>query len=128
MVDYLSNALWTKEEIAFRKDVHEFCSKEIAPIADEIDKGPYPRELLSKIGKAGFMGVHHDRSVGGTERGLSYEIIVAEEISSVNGGLDMARMASTTLYGMPLARLALLNRRRSTSNQLSLVIRLVASV
>ncbi|MHA1943296.1 MAG: acyl-CoA dehydrogenase family protein [Candidatus Thorarchaeota archaeon] len=104
MVDYLSNTLWTKDEIAFRKEVHEFCTKEIAPIADEIDKGPYPRELLSKIGKAGYMGVHHDRSVGGTERGLSYEIIVAEEISAVNGGLDMARMASTTLYGMPLAR------------------------
>ena len=104
MVDYLSNALWTEDEIAFRRELQEFCAKEIAPIADEIDKGPYPRDLLRKIGKAGYMGVHHDKSVGGTERGLSYEIIVAEEISAVNGGLDMARMASTTLYGMPLAR------------------------
>jgi butyryl-CoA dehydrogenase len=104
MVDYLSNVLWTDDEIAFRKEVQEFCAKEIAPIADEIDKSPYPRELLRKIGKAGYMGVHHDKSVGGTERGLSYEIIVAEEISAVNGGLDMARMSSTTLYGMPLAR------------------------
>jgi alkylation response protein AidB-like acyl-CoA dehydrogenase len=104
MVDYLSNALWTEDEIKFRKEVQAFCNKEFAPIADEIDKGPYPRELLRKIGKAGYMGVHHDKSVGGTNRGLSYEIIVAEEISAVNGGLDMARMASTTLYGMPLAR------------------------
>ncbi len=104
MVDYLSNALWTEDEIKFRKEVQEFCNKELAPIADEIDKGPYPRELLRKIGKAGYMGVHHDKSVGGTNRGLSYEIIVAEEISAVNGGLDMARMASTTLYGMPVAR------------------------
>ncbi len=104
MVDYLSNALWTDDEIAFRKEVQNFCAKEITPIADELDKGPYPRELLRKIGKAGYMGVHHDKSVGGTERGLSYEIIIAEEISAVNGGLDMARMASTTLYGMPVAR------------------------
>ncbi|MGY5880084.1 MAG: acyl-CoA dehydrogenase family protein [Candidatus Thorarchaeota archaeon] len=104
MVDYLSNALWTEDEIKFRKELQAFCNKEIAPIADEIDKGPYPRELLSKIGKAGYMGVHHDKSVGGTNRGLSYEIIVAEELSAMNGGLDMARMASTTLYGMPLAR------------------------
>ncbi|TFG99929.1 acyl-CoA dehydrogenase [Candidatus Thorarchaeota archaeon] len=104
MVDYLSNALWTEDEIKFRKEVQVFCNKEFAPIADEIDKGPYPRELLRKIGKAGYMGVHHDKSVGGTNRGLSYEIIVAEEISAINGGLDMARMASTTLYGMPLAR------------------------
>ena len=45
MVDYLSNALWTDDEIAFRVKVQEFCAKEIAPIADEIDKGPYPRKL-----------------------------------------------------------------------------------
>ena len=104
MVDYLSNALWTEDEIEFRKEVRDFCNKEIAPTADEIDKGPYPRELLRKIGKAGYMGVHHDKSVGGSNRGLSYEIIVAEEISAVNGGLDMARMATATLYGMPVAR------------------------
>ncbi|MGY5858866.1 MAG: acyl-CoA dehydrogenase family protein [Candidatus Thorarchaeota archaeon] len=104
MVDYLSNALWTEDEIKFRKELQAFCNKEFAPIADEIDKGPFPRELLSKIGKAGYMGVHHDKSVGGTDRGLSYEVIVAEEISAINGGLDMARMASTTLYGMPIAR------------------------
>ena len=104
MVDYLSNALWTEDEIKFRKELQSFCEKEIVPIADEIDKGPYPRELLRKIGKAGYMGVHHDKSVGGTDRGLSYEIIVAEEISAVNAGLDMARMSSTTLFGKPVAR------------------------
>lgn len=104
MVDYLSNVLWTEEEVKFRKELQTFCNKEIAPTADEIDKGPYPRELLRTIGKAGYMGVLHDKSVGGTNRGLSYEIIVAEEISAINGGLDMARMASTTLYGMPVAR------------------------
>ncbi|MGQ4911882.1 MAG: acyl-CoA dehydrogenase family protein [Candidatus Thorarchaeota archaeon] len=104
MTDYLSTALWTEDEIEFRKEVRAFCDKEIVPIADEIDRGPYPRELLRKIGKAGYMGVHHTKSVGGSERGLSYEVIVAEEISAANAGLDMARMASTTLYGMPIAK------------------------
>ena len=104
MTDYLSKALWTDDELKFREEVRAFCDKEIYPIADDIDKGPYPRELLKKIGQAGLMGVHHDKDVGGTARGLSYEIIVAEEISAANGGLDMARMASTTLYGMPVAR------------------------
>jgi alkylation response protein AidB-like acyl-CoA dehydrogenase len=50
------------------------------------------------------MGVHHEKDAGGTGKGLSYEIIVAEEISAANPGLDMARMASTTLYGMPVTR------------------------
>ncbi len=112
MVDYLSDVFWTEDEIKFRKEVRAFCDKEIYPIADELDKGPYPRDLLRKIGQAGFMGVHHDKDVGGTARGLSYEIIVAEEISAANGGLDMARMASTTLYGMPLARFATAEQKK----------------
>ncbi len=101
---FLSDVLWTDEEIEFRKEVRAFCEKEIEPIADEIDKGPYPRELLLKIGKAGLMGVLHDANAGGSNRGVSYEIIVAEEISAVNGGLDMARMSSTTLFGMPVSK------------------------
>ncbi|MHA2600998.1 MAG: acyl-CoA dehydrogenase family protein [Candidatus Thorarchaeota archaeon SMTZ1-83] len=104
MTDYLSSALWTEDEIKFRREVRDFCLKEIDPIADEIDKGPYPRELIRRIGQAGYMGVHHEKSVGGSQRGLSYEIIVAEEISAVNAGLDMARMSSATLYGMPISK------------------------
>jgi alkylation response protein AidB-like acyl-CoA dehydrogenase len=106
MVEYLSKVLWTDEELKFREEVRAFCDKEIYPIADEIDKGPYPREILRKIGQLGYMGVHHKKDVGGTEKGLSFEIIVAEEISAANPGLDMARMSSTTLYGMPLSRFA----------------------
>ncbi len=103
-MDYLSTVLWTDEELEFRNEVRAFCEKEIAPIADELDKGPYPRELIRKIGQAGYMGVHHSKEAGGSQKGLSYEIIVAEEISAVNPGLDMARMASTTLYGMPISK------------------------
>jgi alkylation response protein AidB-like acyl-CoA dehydrogenase len=104
MTDYLSDTLWTDDELAFRKEVRAFCQKEIAPVADEIDKGPYPRDLIRKIGEAGYMGVHHEKEVGGSARGLSYEIIVAEEVSSLNAGLDMARMSSATLYGMPISK------------------------
>ena len=106
MVEYLSKVLWTDEELEFREEVRAFCDKEIYPIAAEIDKGPYPRELIRKIGQLGYMGVHHKKDVGGTEKGLSYEIIVAEEISAANPGLDMARMSTTTLYGMPLSKFA----------------------
>ena len=103
-MDYLNKVFWTEDEIKFRDEVRAFCDKEISPVADKLDKGPYPRELIRKIGKAGYMGVHHEKAAGGSARGLSYEIIVAEEISRYNGGLDMARMASATLYGMPVSK------------------------
>ncbi|NWF96229.1 MAG: acyl-CoA dehydrogenase family protein [Candidatus Thorarchaeota archaeon] len=101
---HLSDVLWTDDEKSFRQEVRAFCEKEIVPVADELDHGPYPREMLRKLGRAGYMGVLHEKAVGGSARGVSYEIIVAEEISAVNGGLDMARMASTTLYGMPVSK------------------------
>jgi alkylation response protein AidB-like acyl-CoA dehydrogenase len=103
-MDYLNKVFWTEDEIKFRDEVRAFCDKEISPVADKLDKGPYPRDLIRKIGKAGYMGVHHEKAAGGSARGLSYEIIVAEEISRYNGGLDMARMASATLYGMPVSK------------------------
>jgi acyl-CoA dehydrogenase/citronellyl-CoA dehydrogenase len=103
-MDYLNKVFWTEDEIKFRDEVRAFCDKEISPVADKLDKGPYPRDLIRKIGKAGYMGVHHEKAAGGSARGLSYEIIVAEEISRCNGGLDMARMASATLYGMPVSK------------------------
>ncbi|TFF91385.1 acyl-CoA dehydrogenase [Candidatus Thorarchaeota archaeon] len=104
MTAHLSDVLWTDEELAFREEVRDFCEREIAPVADEIDHGPYPRDLLRKIAEAGYMGVLHEKEVGGSKLGNSFEIIVAEEISAVNGGLDMARMSSTTLYGMPVSK------------------------
>jgi alkylation response protein AidB-like acyl-CoA dehydrogenase len=111
-MDYLSRTFWTEDEIKFREEVRAFCDKEITPIADKLDKGPYPRELIRKIGKAGYMGAHHEKAAGGSARGLSYEIIVAEEISRCNGGLDMARMASATLYGMPVSKFGTPEQKR----------------
>ncbi|MCF2136766.1 MAG: acyl-CoA dehydrogenase family protein [Candidatus Thorarchaeota archaeon] len=104
MTAHLSTILWTEEELEFRREVREWCEREIAPISDELDKGPYPREMIRKLGKVGYMAVLHEKDVGGSQKGVSYETIVAEEISAVNAGLDMARMASTTLYGKPVSK------------------------
>ncbi len=103
-MEYLSTVLWTEDELEFRRELRAFCEKEIAPHIDEMESGKYPRDLIRRLGQAGYMGVHHSKEAGGTARGLCYEIIVAEEISAVDAGLDMARMASTTLYGMPLTK------------------------
>lgn len=100
--------LYTKEEIDFRIEVKEFCEKEIVPHEDEIQKtNLFPREILRKLGQAGYMSVHHPKEVGlgkHAGKGLVYETIVAEEISAVCGGLDMSRMASATLFGKPISR------------------------
>jgi len=100
--------MYTNEEREFRAYVRKFCEKEIVPHEDKIQKeNQYPRDILLKIGQVGLMSVHHPKEIGVGKyagRGLVYETIVAEEVSAVCAGLDMARMASATLYGKPISR------------------------
>jgi alkylation response protein AidB-like acyl-CoA dehydrogenase len=102
----MSNIFYTEEELAFRDEVRAFCKKELVPFEEEIQKNnTYRKDLLRKIGEAGYMSTHHDVGFGKhVGKGLVYETIVAEEISAVCAGLDMTRMASATLFGKPVAR------------------------
>ncbi|MHA1519887.1 MAG: acyl-CoA dehydrogenase family protein [Promethearchaeota archaeon] len=104
----MTNIFYTEEELAFRDEVRAFCKKELVPFEDEIQKNnTYHKDLLRKIGEAGYMSVHHPADIGigkHVGKGLVYEIIVAEEISAVCAGLDMSRMSSATLFGKPVAR------------------------
>ncbi|QEE14270.1 acyl-CoA dehydrogenase family protein [Promethearchaeum syntrophicum] len=104
----MNHIFYSEEELAFRDEVRAFCERELAPYEDEIQKtNPFRRDLLQKIAQAGYMSVHHPPEVGIGKhcgKGLVYETIVAEEISAVIAGLDMARMASATLFGKPVAR------------------------
>ncbi|MBN2155400.1 MAG: acyl-CoA dehydrogenase family protein [Candidatus Lokiarchaeota archaeon] len=103
--DYL---MYTEEEREFREYVQKFCLDEIVPHEEKIQKeNIYPREIIRKIGQAGLMSVHHPKDIGVGKyagKGLVYETIVAEEVSAVVAGLDMARMSTATLYGKPISR------------------------
>ncbi len=94
---------FSEKENEYREAAQQFVEKEITPFVDEYEeKDEFPYELLKKIGRAGYMGQLHSKELGGTDLGLSYEIIVAEEISAVFPALDMSRMASASLFGLPL--------------------------
>ncbi|MFQ6087294.1 MAG: acyl-CoA dehydrogenase family protein [Candidatus Methanofastidiosia archaeon] len=97
--------LYTQKEREFKKELSDFVKKEIAPIAERIEReNSIPKEIFERLGKKGYLGVLHEKAYGGTQRGVVYETMVAEEISSVSPALDMSRLASVTLYGMPLRR------------------------
>jgi len=109
----MSDIFLTREELEFRERVREFSAREIAPLLDSIEKiGEYPRETLRKMGKEGFLKVHHKVESGGSGKGLSYEVIAAEEISAVSASTEMSRLASVTLYGMPISRFGTVEQKR----------------
>lgn len=103
--EIMSDIFFTEEENAFRKKLRDFIEAEISPHARDIEENNrYPRDLIRKMGDAGYLAVFHPVEYGGSGKGLSTEIIVCEELSTVSPAMDMSRMASVTLYGAPLRR------------------------
>ncbi len=103
----MNHIFFTEEENAFRKELREFIEVEIAPHVQDIEENNrYPRELIKKMGDAGYLAVFHPPEYGGSGKGLSSEIIVCEELSAVSPAMDMGRMSSVTLFGAPLRRYA----------------------
>lgn len=50
--------LYTKDELAFRKVVKAFIEKEIAPIAEKVEKENYfPINIIRKLGEESYTGL-----------------------------------------------------------------------
>src|SRR5947199_1284833 len=93
-------------EAKFRKRVQSFAKEHVAPVAEKVEDGWFPREVLRKLGEQQLLGVAFSKSDGGLGVGWSFEVIVAEEISAVSAATEMARLASGALYAAPLAYFA----------------------
>ncbi len=97
------SVLYTDEENAFREEVREFAETVVAPEADAIEEsGEYPRELLKKVGAAGYMGALLPPEYGGTGLGMVAETIIAEEISAVCPMLDVTRGVTSVYFAPPV--------------------------
>ena len=94
---YLDFAL-TSEQKLFEKTVHEFCEKEIKPLAKKIDREEYfPWELYKKMGKMGLMGMTVPRKYGGAGIDRVSYMIALEEISRVCGSTGIVIEAHNSL-------------------------------
>ncbi len=92
------------EELKFLQTVADFCAREIAPFATAWEeKEELPRELFTKAGRAGLMGMLAPRSVGGQERSMLCFCLAIEEIARHCGAFAMNMAAHNALcVGHPL--------------------------
>ena len=90
-------------EKEFRRKVRRLAIAQIAPMAEKVESGYFPLELLRSLGSHKLLGAPFSKTDGGLGLGWSFETIVAEEVSAVSAATEMARMASGTLYSVPLA-------------------------
>jgi alkylation response protein AidB-like acyl-CoA dehydrogenase len=93
-------------EAKFREKVQRFAQEHVAPVAQKVEEGMFPGEILQKLGEQHLLGVAFSKGDGGHGLGWSFEVIVAEEISAVSAATEMARLASGALYAAPLAYFA----------------------
>ena len=93
-------------EAKFREKVRRFAREHVAPVAQKVEEGMFPREILQKLGEQHLLGTAFSKTDGGVGLGWSFETIVAEEISAVSAATEMARLASGALYAAPLAYFA----------------------
>ena len=94
----------TPEAHAFLKKTAEFCAAEIAPHAAAWEESEeLPRDLFTKAGRAGLMGVLAPKSVGGQGLSMLCFCLVIEEIARHCGAFAMNMAAHNALcVGHPL--------------------------
>jgi len=96
-VIYLDFTL-TSEQKLFQKTIHEFCEKEIKPLAKKIDQEEYfSWELYKKMGKMGLMGMTVPKKYGGSGIDRVSYMIALEEISRVCGSTGITVEAHNSL-------------------------------
>ena len=88
----------TEEQKLFQKIIREFCTKELKPIAEKIDKEEYfPKDLYKKMGKMGLMGMTVPQMYGGAGIDRVSYMIALEEISRVCGSTGLTVEAHNSL-------------------------------
>ena len=98
------NFHFTEEEQEILDMLHDFCLKEVAPIAAEIDEAErFPEETWHKLADMGMMGVPFPEEYGGA--GLSYVnyIGVCEELAKHCATTSVMVSAHTSLCAWPIS-------------------------
>ncbi len=84
--------------IALRDSVGNFCSKEILPIARQVEQDNFfPKQLWQKFGDMGLLGMTVSEQYGGTNMGYLAHIIVMQEISRASAAIGLSYGAHSNL-------------------------------
>ena len=57
---------FTPEQEEFRRAVARFVDAEVVPVAAALDeRGEFPRELFTRVGELGYLGLRYPETYGG---------------------------------------------------------------
>ena len=88
----------SEEQRLWRKAVHDFVSKEIKPLAQEINENEeIPQPVIQKMGPMGLLGMSVKEEYGGSDLDAISSAIAIEEIAWGDGGTALAIEAHNEL-------------------------------
>ncbi len=87
------------EEIDMLRDaVYQFCQKELAPRAAQIDSdNEFPMDMWRKMGDMGLLGITIDEEYGGSNMGYLAHAVAMEEISRSSASVGLSYGAHSNL-------------------------------
>ncbi|MFZ1426262.1 MAG: isovaleryl-CoA dehydrogenase [Geminicoccaceae bacterium] len=81
-----------------RDTVAGFAAREIAPLAEEIDRtNKFPRQLWPKLGELGLLGMTVEEEYGGSGLGYLEHTVAVEEISRASASVGLSYGAHSNL-------------------------------
>ncbi len=86
-------------DIEVLKDsIQEFSKREIAPLAEDIDKkNDFPSHLWKKMGELGLLGITAEEKYGGSGLGYTEHVIAMQEISKASASVGLSYGAHSNL-------------------------------
>jgi alkylation response protein AidB-like acyl-CoA dehydrogenase len=77
----------------FRSSVRAFVDREVLPRAEELDQhGVFPRELFSRLGSLGYLGLRYPEDAGGSGADFTTACVLYEELAA--GSLSLAAICA----------------------------------
>ena len=88
-----------------RKTVREFSEKQIAPLAEGVDRdNQFPNELWPQLGSLGVLGLTVEEQFGGLDLGYLAHVVAMEEISRASASIGLSYGAHSNLCVNQLAK------------------------
>jgi butyryl-CoA dehydrogenase len=93
----------TEDQKMLRTMVRDFATRELEPIAAQIDEeATFPAESIRKAAAIGLTGTGYPESCGGSGGGAIEQAIVFEEVARVCAATSVILIASNELAGYPI--------------------------
>ncbi|MFS0575911.1 acyl-CoA dehydrogenase [Sporosarcina sp. 179-K 3D1 HS] len=93
---------FTEEQLMMRDMVRNFAKTEIEPFVPRMEAGEFPREILTKMGELGLMGIAVPEEYGGSGMDFISYIIAINELSKVSAVVGVILSVHTSVGTNPI--------------------------